>query len=79
MTVQQIDVGPVIREERERANLTQSELCERIGAIHRPITIGHLCNIEKGNRRPSFDLALAISEVLGSDIAAKAKERAAKL
>ena len=52
-----------IKELRKEKGLTQQELADRIGASKSAISM-----YEKGNRRPSFDIADALSDFFGVSI-----------
>lgn len=48
-----------LKEERQKANMTQNELAEKCGVIRQTIS-----EIEAGRNKPSVKLAKAIAEVL---------------
>lgn len=56
-------IGKNIQEVRESQNLTQAETAERVG-----ITQAALCQIERGTRNPSLQVAAGLAEVLGCKI-----------
>ncbi len=56
-------IGKNIQEVRESQNLTQAETAERVG-----ITQAALCQIERGTRNPSLQVAANLAAVLGCKI-----------
>jgi len=48
---------------RKQKAITQEELAVKVG-----ITRAYLSNLENGKHKPSLDVALKISEVLGSSV-----------
>lgn len=56
-------IGKNIQEVRESQNLTQAETAERVG-----ITQAALCQIERGTRNPSLQVAASLAVVLGCKI-----------
>ncbi|MBR1763057.1 MAG: helix-turn-helix transcriptional regulator [Eubacterium sp.] len=54
-----MSVGENIKKMRERRNLTQHELSEKVG-----ITQSMLCQIEAGLKFPSFPVAVQIAKAL---------------
>ena len=58
-----IDLGRRIREERQKLNLTQEKLSESIG-----VTTTYIGQIERGERCPTLDTLINISNSLGVSI-----------
>lgn len=56
-------VGRNIQTVRESRGLTQAETAEKVG-----ITQAALCQIERGTRNPSLQVAAELAEVLGCRI-----------
>src|SRR4051794_11362097 len=54
------DFGPLLKAERERAGLTQTELADRAGLTK--IGVGQL---EQGRRRPAWETVMALCDALG--------------
>lgn len=54
-----VKVGQRIQLARKNQNLTQSEVCEKIGW-----TSKHLSAVEQGTSRPSFELIVSLTKVL---------------
>jgi len=60
----QLAVGRAIRRHRRAADLTQSQLAERVG-----VDLQTVCQWERGNRRIAFLSVCAVAQVLGVPIA----------
>jgi len=60
----QLAVGRAIRRHRRAADLTQSELAERVG-----VDVQTVCQWERGNRRIAFLAVCAVAQVLGVPVA----------
>jgi len=58
-----VTIGKNIQEVRESQNLTQAETAERVG-----ITQAALCQIERGTRNPSLQVAAGLAAVFGCKI-----------
>ncbi|MDR2648852.1 MAG: helix-turn-helix domain-containing protein [Clostridiales bacterium] len=56
---------------REAHNLTQKELGDKVGASHKTIS-----NIERGRRKPSYDLLVALARELNCTVDDLIKETA---
>lgn len=54
-------IGERIREAREKSELSQRALADKLG-IAQP----YICAMEKGLRKPNLDMVAALSEVLGT-------------
>lgn len=59
----EINLGQRIREERQKLNLTQEKLSETIN-----VTTTYIGQIERGERRPTLDTLIKISNALGVSI-----------
>lgn len=59
----EIYLGQRIREERQKLNLTQEKLSETIN-----VTTTYIGQIERGERRPTLDTLIKISNALGVSI-----------
>lgn len=59
----EINLGQRIREERQKLNLTQEKLAETIN-----VTTTYIGQIERGERRPTLDTLINISNALGVSI-----------
>lgn len=59
----EIYLGQRIREERKKLNLTQEKLSETIN-----VTTTYIGQIERGERRPTLDTLIKISNALGVSI-----------
>lgn len=57
------NLGQRIREERQKLNLTQEKLSETIN-----VTTTYIGQIERGERRPTLDTLIKISNALGVSI-----------
>jgi len=53
-------IGERIKKRREELKLSQFELANRLGLTSAAVSL-----LEKGERKPSFDMTLKLSEVLG--------------
>ena len=53
-------IGERIRQQRESLGFNQSELGKKVG-----LTSGAISMIEKGERKPSYEIIIKLSEVLG--------------
>lgn len=62
-----IEIGHRIRTLRKMRKLKQNELAGMIpiGKNGEPMSASFLCNIERGNKRPSIKVAIAIAQALG--------------
>ncbi len=58
-----MSVGKNVKEIRFKRNIKQVELAEKVG-----ITQAMLCQIERGTKNPSLQVAYEISKVLECDI-----------
>lgn len=54
-----MSVGEKIKKIREEANMKQAELAERVG-----VTQALICQIERGTKNPSLQIAYEIAKVL---------------
>lgn len=69
MTTRKLD-GNAVRDLRKALGLSQGQLCQVVAKrAGRPLSVPHLCNIEKGHKDPSPGLAQAIADALGVSIA----------
>ncbi len=60
---EKMSVGKNVKEIRFKRNIKQVELAEKVG-----ITQAMLCQIERGTKNPSLQVAYEISKVLECDI-----------
>ena len=60
---EKMSVGKNVKEIRFKRNINQVELAEKVG-----ITQAMLCQIERGTKNPSLQVAYEISKVLECDI-----------
>ena len=58
-----MNVGENIKKRREASNMSQRDLAEQVG-IAQPF----LCQVERGSKNPSFQVAVEIANVLGCDL-----------
>ena len=62
-TIQQIDLAMLLREMRENAGLTQSELAKKVGT-----TQSAIARLERGGRPPRIDTLLRIADALDCEL-----------
>lgn len=58
-----MNVGENIKKRREALNVSQRDLAEQVG-IAQPF----LCQVERGTKNPSLQVAAEIAKVLGCDL-----------
>lgn len=58
-----MSVGENIRKLRDEKNIQQAELAEKVG-----VSQAMICQIERGTKNPSLQVAVGIAEVLKCDI-----------
>jgi HTH-type transcriptional repressor of puuD len=62
MTTPQNPFPRILRDLREKHDMSQARLAKAIGVHH-----SYISRLESGQRRPSYDILLAISNALGLD------------
>ncbi len=64
-----MSVGENIKKMREEKNMMQAELAEKTG-----VTQAMICQIERGTKNPSLQVACQIAKVLGCEVNSFMKE-----
>lgn len=58
-------LGEKLREIRERLNLSQEQMAERLRVIKSSVQPGHISELERGLREPTLPLLLRYAQIAG--------------